>query len=477
MLLRKLIEAPHSRWLSLWVLALVAVFAGSAAYSSRVSSRVDEHVKSIAQNGAPGVTRLATVTEDLRLMSESAMRARNGSLVQARESVAAHKQEMNFALEAYRATGDYPGERDLYRQVETKLGPFFRDIDDVLASIPAPAETHAASVQRLEEATTALMGSVGELTRFNADHVTEEMAAITRIRTGSRRAFIVLRSLSLLLAVAGVFLASSASRQHAALAEKAKRLAEERATEMELFAGRVAHDLRAPLTVIQMRGTVAGRSDSPDLLKEALERILRQSHRMDAMIEALLTFARAGARTTPGSCSDIAAVIGEVVAENRSLADDPSISCVVERLPQAAVACSPSVLTILLSNLVRNAIKYIGDAAGKEKRVTVSAEARKDTILFEVSDTGPGLPPGSEIMVFEPFVRLDSTAAGIGLGLATVKRLVEGHGGKVGVHSLRGEGCRFWFELPRDNSVGAEETPDPSAPRLVSAAGASAASS
>jgi signal transduction histidine kinase len=476
MALRKLIEAPHAKWLSLWVLALLAVFVGSIAYSARVSSRVDEHVRSIAQNGAPGVTRLATVTEDVRLMSESAMRTRNESPTPERDFIAARRQEMNFALEAYRATGDYPGERALYDRVEAKLEPFLRDIDGALAATSLPAEAHAQTVERLQDATNALMAAVGELTRFNADRVTDEMAAITRIRAGSRRTFLLLRSLSMILAVLGVFLASSASRQHAALAEKSKRLAEERASEMEMFAGRVAHDLRAPLTVIQMRGAIAGRSNSAPVLKEALEHVQRQSHRMDAMIEALLTFARAGARTTPGICRDIAAVVSEVVAENSSLSSDPTIACVVDPIPQAAVACSPSVLAILLSNLVRNAMKYIGDAAGKEKRVTVSAAVRNDTVLFEVCDTGPGLPPGSEFMVFEPFVRLDSTAPGIGLGLATVKRLVEGHRGKVGVRSARGDGCRFWFELPRDKSIEAEEAA-PSAPRLVSAAGASAASS
>jgi signal transduction histidine kinase len=459
------------------VLALVAVFIGSTAYSARVSGRVDEYVRSIAQNGAPGVTRLATVTEDVRLMSESAMRARNESRVQERDNVVVRRREMNLALDAYRATGDYPGEAELSRRVDASLGPFLRSIDDVLDSTAATPEVHAAAAARLQRATDALMAAVGELTRFNADHVTTEMAAITQIRAHSRLTFILLRALSLGLAVLGVFLASLASRQHAALAERSKRLAEERAGELELFAGRVAHDLRAPLTVIQMRGTAVERSESPLVLKDALDRILRQSQRMDAMIEALLAFARAGARTPSGSCADIAAVVGEVVAENRSLSKDADLACVVEPIAAAPVACSPSVLTILLSNLVSNAIKYIGHQAGKEKRVTVCVEARENTVLFEVCDTGPGLPPGSEITVFEPFVRLDSTTGGIGLGLATVKRLVEGHGGKVGVHSVRGEGCRFWFELPRDKSIINEETAPESAPRLVRAAGARVRSS
>jgi signal transduction histidine kinase len=118
------------------------------------------------------------------------------------------------------------------------------------------------------------------------------------------------------------------------------------------------------------------------------------------------------------------------------------------------VACSAGVLASVLSNLVRNAVKYLDDRP--EKRVTIRASVNGTMVRVEVEDTGPGLPPGLEQHVFEPYVRSpDNAKPGLGLGLATVQRFVESHRGRVGVDSSPGQGCIFWFELPR--AVGASE--------------------
>jgi signal transduction histidine kinase len=110
------------------------------------------------------------------------------------------------------------------------------------------------------------------------------------------------------------------------------------------------------------------------------------------------------------------------------------------------VACPTGVLTSLVSNLVHNAIKYMGEA--RERRIAVRTLRVGRLARVEVEDTGPGLPPGSEERVFAPYTRADrSGQAGLGLGLATVKRLAEGYGGRVGVRSSS-DGCVFWFEVP-----------------------------
>src|SRR5262249_21386033 len=112
------------------------------------------------------------------------------------------------------------------------------------------------------------------------------------------------------------------------------------------------------------------------------------------------------------------------------------------------VACHKGVLTSILTNLMRNAVKYMSDSA--VKRVTVRVHERRSLVRIEVEDTGPGGPTRLERDIFEPYVRAEGvTQPGLGLGLATVKRFCEAHGGEVGVRSTPGSGSAFWFTLPK----------------------------
>lgn len=103
----------------------------------------------------------------------------------------------------------------------------------------------------------------------------------------------------------------------------------------------------------------------------------------------------------------------------------------------------------MVSNLVHNAVKYVAGVPG-ERRVTARVRELDEAVRFEVADTGPGLPDGVEGRLFHTFVRGSNAAGkpGLGLGLATAKRLVEAHHGRLGVASSVGGAC-FWVQLPR----------------------------
>jgi signal transduction histidine kinase len=119
----------------------------------------------------------------------------------------------------------------------------------------------------------------------------------------------------------------------------------------------------------------------------------------------------------------------------------------VDLAPDLVVGCGAGILTSIVSNLVRNAVKYVGDGAGR--RVTVRARPGGLLVRLEVEDDGPGLPPSLGANVFQPYVRGPSTGKpGIGLGLATVKKVTEAHGGRIEVRSAPGQGCRFEVDLP-----------------------------
>jgi signal transduction histidine kinase len=104
----------------------------------------------------------------------------------------------------------------------------------------------------------------------------------------------------------------------------------------------------------------------------------------------------------------------------------------------------------VLQNLMGNALKYVVEGQAPVRQVRLHVAERRGAVRVEVQDNGPGLPPGAEQVVFEPFIRLGRTKQpGSGLGLATVRRIVEGHGGRVGVQSEPGAGSCFWFEMPK----------------------------
>ena len=104
----------------------------------------------------------------------------------------------------------------------------------------------------------------------------------------------------------------------------------------------------------------------------------------------------------------------------------------------------------MLHNLVGNALKYVVEGREPVRQVRLHVAELRAAVRVEVQDNGPGLAPGTEQAVFEPFVRLGRTRqAGTGLGLATVKRIVEASGGRVGVQSEPGAGSCFWFEMPK----------------------------
>jgi signal transduction histidine kinase len=145
----------------------------------------------------------------------------------------------------------------------------------------------------------------------------------------------------------------------------------------------------------------------------------------------------------------LAPVLNDVCSELRMQAQPQGIELELRSIPEGSVACSEAVLTSLVSNLVRNAIKYMD--ASPEKRIVVRVRDADRCWRVEVEDTGPGIAPADQLRIFEAYVQLDKHSSGIGLGLATVDRLVRAHGGTVGLVSptSSGRGSLFWFELPK----------------------------
>jgi signal transduction histidine kinase len=253
-------------------------------------------------------------------------------------------------------------------------------------------------------------------------------------------------------------LARSSSRMSREAAELRFKLAElnqvaaRRADELEQFAGRVAHDILGPLSATKVALAYAAAHNSDAGTNRMLERGLRSVTRVATIVDGLLRFARAGARPEPGVFTSVRPILSSLVAELEPVAVEAETELVLAPVPECAVVGNPGVLTSLVENLVRNAIKFMGERATKRVMVRVLEcdGSSHSQVRFEVEDTGPGIAPELLCTLFDPHVRgVDTEQPGIGLGLATVKRISEAHGGHAGVQSMLGTGSTFWFELPR----------------------------
>lgn len=208
------------------------------------------------------------------------------------------------------------------------------------------------------------------------------------------------------------------------------------------FAGQVSHDLRNPLSAVQMSLEMVreevGVQGAPELL-DLLERAERGTRRMDDMIGQLLTFARVGGVVSPSDV-DLTRIVHAVVEDLAGAATPGQIQ--VLDLP--TVRGDAVQLRVLLQNLLANAVKFSPTGAP----VSVSATDLGTGWRISVADRGAGVPPADRERVFDPMVRLDTRVPGTGIGLATCRRIVEGHGGRIGVAENADGGAALWFELP-----------------------------
>jgi signal transduction histidine kinase len=179
-----------------------------------------------------------------------------------------------------------------------------------------------------------------------------------------------------------------------------------------------------------------------------IDRARRALERSRQMVQGIYTFSESGARPVPGATAPVRSSLLEAVDSLLDAETNTPPSVDVQPFDELRVAMDRDVLGVVVTNLLANAFKFTREAPVRQ--VTVRQRADDRWVHLEVEDSGPGVPPGLESAIFEPYRRAPGvTQPGLGLGLATVKRLVLAHGGKLGVRRARPGGALFWIELPR----------------------------
>ncbi len=216
------------------------------------------------------------------------------------------------------------------------------------------------------------------------------------------------------------------------------------------FLAIISHDLRTPLNVIEINAGRLGRLVPAGEGAEQLRRICLQIEeavkRIGRMVEELLdaermALAKLHLPTKPGDLRDVVREAVDMVAP-LLLAQGVSLEATLPEEPVEASFDRDRILQVF-SNLLGNAVKFT--PKGGQVRLEIE---KTDRLRVTVSDTGPGIPADQQDRVFRRFTQVRAAPGGAGLGLYIARRIVEAHGGEIGVNSRPGGGSTFFFTLP-----------------------------
>ena len=460
------------------VLLVAAGFFAVTLYVETRLSRVDPARDAMAENALPSIRHLSTAWSELHRSEQLTLEAAESvtdddTTASARTQAAADRRDSE--LELYASLPYFPAEKPLYAEVRSALAELDAATRQTLLASAAGGgslpQARQAALTRLHVAGNRADGALDRLIDVNVTNAQLLMHEVRKAHEQATHAVVMLDALALIVGVAlAVTIVVAASRLRASKAAR-DVLLEQRATELEAFSARVAHDILSPLGAVSLSLDLARRPGTAESgrLDEVLQRGQTSLARARDVVDALLEFARSGARPGPSARCAVAPVIEQAVEEARITHPDFHLELSAE--PDVVFPCSSGVVTSLVTNLMNNAFKYGHTGERKELRVRALRESGGDgdgdgdgyatrggQVRLEVEDGGPGIPEEAESRIFLPYQRAagGEGIAGLGLGLATVRKLTEAHGGRCGVRSRPGEGATFWVTFPANPAKAGE---------------------
>ena len=441
-------RVPSWRFLIACFVLIAALFVGMRMVTSLRGRQLHAETDKTMRDALTSAELIGRMGRDLaaqRQVIDTHIAAQDRADMAAADArLAALDKDFAEASSEYAPLADLPEETRVWRSLMTEVSATRPYITAVLDLSHADRDAEARKeLPPLDARFTLLADEVERLVTLNRVGVTRSLADLDRMQNELN---LLMGGLALagiaLTALVGAAAIGLVHRREQQLTRYSMRL-EEQNRELDAFAGRVAHDLRSPLTAMRLavwRLTSHLPKDSVDT--SAVDRSIG---RMDGLIHDLLSLSRVEAQAREGSCdpSAVASLVRDELAPKLEAADG-SISVEVE---PARVRCGEGLLTEALANLADNAIKYHRPDAPPRIRITGHGAGRGYEL--RVADNGIGLTHDERRQLFSPFFRAqrDRTVHGTGLGLSIVKRIAEANGGDVAVESTLGEGTTFVIRL------------------------------
>ena len=223
--------------------------------------------------------------------------------------------------------------------------------------------------------------------------------------------------------------------------------------DLESFSYSVSHDLRGPLEIVNGMNYILNQQYGRELtpgVKDCLDRIQDAAKRMEHLIEDMLNLARVTKSEMHRERVDLSAMARQVVAELKQREPQRTVEIVIAN--SAIVNGDAHLLRVALDNLIGNAWKYSSNKS--PSRIEFGAWSSEREMVYYVRDNGAGFDPRSAQRLFQPFQRLHpiSEFPGTGIGLATVQRIIQKHGGRIWAEGVVDVGATFSFTLPESDS-------------------------
>ncbi len=430
------------------MLAAVAVF--TLWGDIRTNAREDELVSQALERGVL-ISRIRVDALNLESAVDSHIRgATEQERSDADDRMAGILEDISLASQDY--TRDLPpGETGVWSQFNNASHSLAAQVRKAVSySNRKEAERARRHLVTEIKPNTALLNLLAEqLSQKNAEVTTKMLRHLQDLRSRT----IYLGALVAILAVAISLLVAwqitgLLRRQEKTIQEQLAEL-DRRNRELDSFASRVAHDLVSPISPLKGYLTLIRRSNAitEPQAREMLALAEASAARMAEMIDALLSFCRAG---TPGepTVSDLDTAVSTILLEVGQTAAKERVALERSLEVHVPVSCPSQLLQSIALNLLSNAVKYT--AGRPDPRVTVRVWKEGGEAVLDVTDNGRGMSAASQRSLFQPFFRAPEAHGlpGHGLGLATTKRLAEGHGGTIQVRSELGSGTQVTVRFP-----------------------------
>jgi signal transduction histidine kinase len=426
------------------ILAIFAVANVSTYYEVR---RIQEDSQATVENMLISIELVSRIRWDINrervLVDEHIFEREAVDLDRIEGEIRGIEADFQVTAAAYEPLTTFAGEREtwdrLKRAVAARRGPIAKaltlsrnDQDDAARAAVISSVNDFELIDALAESLIQINHTAAEDTLVRIHNARHHVSAI--------HVFSFLGG-AIVSLIAAIGFARVLHRRERELADAGVRL-ERQNHDLDAFAGRVAHDLRGPLTSISLSASQLSER-SPD--DPASHRLRRGVDRMETLIRDLLELSRIEApKSATAQAADVIHGVEEDIARDIQNAAG-SLHVAVEPAP---VLCSEGLLRQAVWNLAENAVKY--RRPDVPLQLDISGRGVGGSYELTISDNGAGMSPDEAERAFEPFFRGERTRStpGTGLGLSIVKRVVEASGGTISLDSTVGRGTKFTIHLP-----------------------------